>query len=183
MDTPTIKIFVSAVSTQLKSTRSQIIQDLSTAGYDVSAMERFGARPTVPLDVCLSELRSSNIVILLIGPRYGSLSPQGVSYTHAEYREAQGVGLPVIAIRIPDDAGIDAEERAQLKAFAEAVGSTTTYDSLTPDESWERISPRVLAALTSASNRGDIGNRFSVFQEYERYFGAATNAKQSTSHL
>ncbi len=171
MDTGTIKIFVSSVSTQLKSTRSQIIQDLSTAGYDVSAMERFGARPTVPLDVCLSELRSSDIVILLIGPRYGSLSPQGISYTHAEYREAQGVGLPVIAIRIPDDAGIDAEERAQLKAFAEEVGSTTTYDSLAPDESWERISPRVLAALTSARNRGDIGNRFSVFQEYERYFG------------
>ena len=171
MDTPTIKIFVSSVSTQLKSTRSQIIQDLSTASYDVSAMERFGARPTVPLNVCLSELRSSDIVILLIGPRYGSLSPQGISYTHAEYREAQGAGVPVIAIRIPNDEGLDAEERARLKTFAAEVRSTTTYDSLRPDESLERISPKVLAALTSARDRGDIGHRFSVFQEYERYFG------------
>ena len=103
METHTIKIFVSSVSAQLASTRDQIIQDLSKAGYDVGAMERFGARPAIPLDVCLSELRSSDIVILLVGPRYGSLLPQGMSYTHAEYREAQSAGVPVIAIRIPDE--------------------------------------------------------------------------------
>ena len=170
MDKSNIKTFVSSVSAQLESTRSQIIQDLSKAGYDVSAMERFGAQPTVPLDVCLRELRSSDIVILLVGPRYGSMLPQGISYTHAEYREAQGAGVPVIAIRIPDDEGLDAEEQAQLKVFAEEVGSTTTYDSLAPGESLERISPKVLAALTSARNRGDIGHRFSIFQEHERYF-------------
>ena len=171
MNAPKIKTFVSSVSAQLKSTRSQIIQDLSKAGYDVSAMERFGAQPAVPLDVCLGEVRISDVAILLVGPRYGSLLPQGISYTHAEYREAQGAGIPVIAIRIPDDEGLDAEERAQLKAFAAEVGSTTTYDFLAPDERLERISPKVLAALTSARNRGDIGHRFSVFQEYERYFG------------
>ena len=170
MDTDTIKIFVSSVSTQLERTRIQIIQDLSNAGYDVRAMEGFGARPTIPLDVCLRELQSSDIVVLLVGPRYGSLLPQGISYTHAEYREAQGEGLPVIAIRIPDDEGLDAEERTLLEVFAEEVGSTTTYASLAPGESLERISPKVLAALTSARDRGDIGHRFSFFQEYERYF-------------
>ena len=170
MDTPNIKTFVSSVSEQLESTRSQIIQDLSKAGYDVSAMERFGAQPVVPLDVCLGEVRISDIVILLVGPRYGSMLPQGISYTHAEYREAQGAGVPVIAIRIPNDEGIDAEERALLKVFAEEVGSMTTYDSLGPGESLEKISSKVLAALTNARDRGDIGHRFSVFQEYERYF-------------
>ena len=170
MDTPNIKTFVSSVSAQLESTRSQIIQDLNTAGYAVSAMEGFGAQPTVPLDVCLRELRSSDIVVLLVGPRYGSLLPQGISYTHAEYREAQGVGLPVIAIRIPDDEGLDAVERALLEVFAEEVGSATTYESLALGESLERVSPKVLAALTSARNRGDIGHRFSIFQDHKRYF-------------
>ena len=46
MDTRTIKIFVSSVSKQLESTRKQIIQDLSKAGYDVRAMEKFGAQPS-----------------------------------------------------------------------------------------------------------------------------------------
>ena len=170
MDTPNIKTFVSSVSEQLESTRGQIIQDLSEAGYDVSAMERFGAQPAAPRDVYLGEVRTSDIVILLVGPRYGSMLPQGISCTHAEYREAQGAGVPVIAIRIPDDESLDAGERALLEVFAEEVGSATTYDSLAPDESLERISPKVLAALTNARNRGDIGHRFSIFQEHERYF-------------
>ncbi len=73
-----IRIFVSSVAGSLKATRGQIIQDLNKAGYDVTAMERFGAQPTVPLDVCLSELRKSDAVVLLIGPRYGSVLPQGI---------------------------------------------------------------------------------------------------------
>ena len=60
--------------------------------------------------------------------------------------------------------------RTLLEVFAEEVGSKTTYASLAPGESLERISPKVLAALTSARDRGDIGHRFSFFQEYERYF-------------
>ena len=182
MGTPNIKTFVSSVSAQLESTRSQIIQDLCKAGYDVSAMETFGAQPAVPLDVCLGEVRNSDIVILLVGPRYGSMLPQGISYTHAEYREAQGAGVPVIAIRIPDDEGLDAEERALLKVFAEEVGSTSTYDSLAHGESLERISPKVLAALTSARDRGDIGHRFSVFQEHERYFGPLLQGQALLTH-
>ena len=170
MDTRTIKIFVSSVSKPLESTRKQIIQDLSKAGYDVRGMEQFGAQPATPIDVCLGELRRSNMVVLLVGPCYGSLLPQGISYTHAEYREAKRVGIPVIAIRIPSEADLDDEELERLRVFAAEIGSTTTYDSLAPNESLERISPRVLAAVTSARDRGDIGNRFSVFQEYERYF-------------
>ena len=133
-------------------------------------MEQFGAQPATPIDVCLGELRRSNVVVLLVGPCYGSLLPQGISYTHAEYREAKRVGIPVIAIRIPSEADLDDEELERLRIFAAELGSTTTYDSLAPNESLERISPRVLAAVTSARDRGDIGNRFSVFQEYERYF-------------
>ena len=44
----------------------------------------------------------SDAVVLLIGPRYGSLLPQGISSTHAEFREAQGAGIPVFAIRVPE---------------------------------------------------------------------------------
>ena len=108
--------------------------------------------------------------------------PQGISYTHAEYREAQGTGLPVIAIRIPDDEGLDTEEQTRLKVFTEEIGSTTTYDSLVPGESLERISPKVLTALTSARDRGEIGHRFSVFQKSEQYFGTLLQSGALFSH-
>ena len=96
MNAPKIKTFVSSVSAQLKSTRSQIIQDLSKAGYDVSAMERFGAQPAVPLDVCLGEVRISDVAILLVGPRYGTVKFSGsVADLANETRHAE---LPWISI-------------------------------------------------------------------------------------
>lgn len=167
-----VRVFVSSVSVGLEVTRRQLIADLHKAGYDVGAMERFGAQPTIPIDVCLKEVRKSGIVVLLIGPRYGSALPQGISYTHAEFREAQGAGIPVLAFRLPDDTSVSDEERVQLASFAIEVGSTATYDTLSPSEPLERLSPKVLAALSSARDRGDIGRRFSVFQKYERFFAA-----------
>ena len=101
-----VRVFVSSVSVGLEVTRRQLIADLHKAGYDVGAMERFGAQPTIPIDVCLKEVRKSGIVVLLIGPRYGSALPQEVSYTHAEFREAQGAGIPVLAFRLPDDTSV-----------------------------------------------------------------------------
>ena len=158
MNARSIRVFVSSVSGGLEGTRNQIVQDLHKAAYDVSAMERFGAQPTVPLDVCLNELRKADAMVLLIGPRYGSVLPQGISYTHAEFREAQGLGIPIFAIRVPDDPDLGADERTNLDLFSTEVGGTTTYDALAPGEALDRVSPRVLAALSSARDRGDIGS-------------------------
>lgn len=56
------RLFVSSVSGGLERPRSQIIGDLNKAGYDVSAMEWFGAQPNAPLVVvCLNGLRDSDI--------------------------------------------------------------------------------------------------------------------------
>ena len=95
-----LRVFVSSVSLGLESTRRQIIEDLSKAGYDVGAMERFGDQPAVSLDVCLKEVRRSDVLVLLIRPRYGAMLPQGISYTHAEFREAQAAGIRVLAFRL-----------------------------------------------------------------------------------
>src|SRR3972149_4189989 len=92
-----IRVFVSSVSLGLEATRKEIISDLQTVGYQIGAFESFGAQPHVPVDVCLREVRKADVVVLLIGPRYGSLLPQGITCTHAEFREAQGAGTPVLA--------------------------------------------------------------------------------------
>ncbi len=163
------RVFVSSVSRGLETTRQQLVADLQRANYDIGAMERFGAQPEPPIDVCLREVRRAEVVVLVIGPRYGSILPQGISYTEAEFREAQGHGIPVLAFRIPNEASLGAEEVRHLTDFATAVGATTTYDTLASDDS---LSARVLAALSSARDRGDLGHRFSLFQRFDRYFAA-----------
>ena len=165
-----IRVFVSSVSVGLEAIRAQVLVDLQTAHFDIGAMERFGAQPQAPIDVCLREVRKADVVVLLIGPRYGSLLPQGISYTHAEFRAAQGAGIPVLAFRIPYASDLARDERDHLESFVTEVASTAIYDTLSPDESLERLSTRVQIALSSAKDRGDLGHRFSVFQKYERFF-------------
>jgi hypothetical protein len=58
--------------------------------------EDFGAQPHSPQIACLTGLRLSDLVVLILGEQYGALQPSGLSATHEEYREAKG-RKPVIA--------------------------------------------------------------------------------------
>jgi hypothetical protein len=52
--------------------------------------EDFGAKPSSPQIACLTGLRQSDLVVLILGTRYGAKQASGLSATHEEYREAQG---------------------------------------------------------------------------------------------
>ena len=58
--------------------------------------EDFGAQPHSPQVACLTGLRQSDLVVLILGERYGAEQPSGLSATHEEYREARG-RKPVLA--------------------------------------------------------------------------------------
>lgn len=167
-----IRVFVSSVSKGLVPVRRQVIGHLRTAGYDVGAMEYFGAQNELPLDVCLRDLRKADVVVLILGPRYGSVLPQGVSYTQAEFREARALGIPVLAFKVSDDTSLSQQERDSLADFVTEVGSTTTYKALGTEDSIDALSGEILAALTSARDRGQLGSRFSLFQPFDRFFAA-----------
>ena len=168
-----IRVFVSSVSKGLVSVRKTVVSQLRTANYDVGAMESFGAQPEPPLDVCLGELRKSDAAVLIVGPRYGSLLPQGISYTQAEFREARSLGIPVLAFRVPDDPDLQDDEKGQLSAFLTEVGSTTTYKKL---DSLDSLSGEIQAALTAVRDRGQLGSRYSLFQPFQRFFSQQLGA-------
>jgi hypothetical protein len=59
-------------------------------GFSVIAAEDFGASPGSPQQVCLAGVRDADVVMLLLGERYGTPQRSGLSPTHEEYREARG---------------------------------------------------------------------------------------------
>ena len=161
-----IRAFVSSVSKGLEKVRAQLIAMLRKADYDVCAMEDFGAQGMPPLDVCLRQLRDSDVVVLIVGPRYGSELPDGVSYTHAEFREAQARTVPLLAFRLTPDPTLEPRERDKLDGFLAEVGRAVKWDSAAEDT----LPATVMAALRKAESRGELIGRFSLFQPYERYF-------------
>lgn len=52
--------------------------------------EDFGAQASSPQIACLTGLRQSDLVVLVLGARYGAKQASGLSATHEEYREARG---------------------------------------------------------------------------------------------
>jgi len=59
--------------------------------------EDFGAQPSSPQIACLQGLRTSDVVVLILGEHYGFVPPNStLSATHQEYREARET-KPVLA--------------------------------------------------------------------------------------
>ena len=88
-----MKIFLSSTFIELVEERKAVLEALQKRREPVLAMEFFLATPATPLETALQELRASDVVILIIGFKAGSLLPNssGMTYTCAEYAEAMSL--------------------------------------------------------------------------------------------
>jgi Domain of unknown function (DUF4062) len=91
-----VKVFISSVISGMEQFRAAAREAAESLRYAVIVAEDFGASPSSPQQVCLAGVRDSDVVILLLGARYGAPQPSGLSPTHEEYREARGT-KPVLA--------------------------------------------------------------------------------------
>lgn len=83
------KVFISSVITGFEAQRDAVRQAILTLGHEAIRAEDFGVRPDTPQRACLNELRESDLVVLVIGGRYGAVQPgSGLSATHEEFRDA-----------------------------------------------------------------------------------------------
>lgn len=84
-----MKIFVSSVITGFKEERAAVRDAILSLGHEPVMAEDFGAQPNSPQVACLQGLRSADLVILVLGERYGARQSSGLSATHEEYLEAR----------------------------------------------------------------------------------------------
>jgi hypothetical protein len=85
-----MKVFISSVIGGMEALREAAADGARTLRCSVLRAEDFGAAPTSPQLACLAAVRAADVVILILGGRYGDLQASGLSPTHEEYREARG---------------------------------------------------------------------------------------------
>jgi uncharacterized protein DUF4062 len=92
-----VKVFVSSTFSDLVAEREAVLNAFAAKQQSALAMEYFLATSSTPLDTALENLRNSDVVILVIGFKAGSLLPHDsqMAYTMAEYKEAVKLGKPV----------------------------------------------------------------------------------------
>lgn len=84
-----MKVFISSLISGYEPYRTAVADAVETLGHTVVRAEDFSASPGTPQQACLAGVRESDLVVLLIGERYGYRQTSGLSATHEEYREAK----------------------------------------------------------------------------------------------
>ncbi|MCX5834070.1 MAG: DUF4062 domain-containing protein [Deltaproteobacteria bacterium] len=122
------QVFVSSTYADLREERSRVIQTLMEMDCIPAGMELFSAADEEQWAFIRKVIDDCDYYILIIGGRYGSTTPEGVSYTEKEYDYAIEKGLKVLAFihEKPDDipvgkSDIDPKVRGRLMAFRDKV--------------------------------------------------------------
>ena len=84
-----MRVFISSVITGYEDFRNAVAAAVASLGHEVIRAEDFGALPSTPQQACLAGVRDADVVVLLVGARYGAIQPSGQSATDEEYRDAR----------------------------------------------------------------------------------------------
>jgi Domain of unknown function (DUF4062) len=98
-----LQIFVSSTYLDLKDERQKAVEGILRAGHIPAGMELFNAASKSQWQVIEEWIKESDILMLILGGKYGSIEPEtGKSYTQLEYEFAIKHQIPVFAIVLND---------------------------------------------------------------------------------
>lgn len=126
------RIFVSSTKEDLIPYRDAVETVLTGMEHIPLGMKYFVSSPDSPIDVCLATVRRSQLYIVIVGMRYGSIEEgSGKSFTELEYDEAVKNKIPVLAFIIDEEQCavlpkfVDVGEKAEkLKHFKAKLNSS-----------------------------------------------------------
>src|SRR5688500_11124526 len=90
-------IFDCSTFSDLSSEREGVLDAIRRLKLQHDSMELFGARAGQPTETCLQDVRASDVLVVIVGHRYGSIVPElGISYSKAEYTEGFRLQKPCL---------------------------------------------------------------------------------------
>lgn len=127
------QVFVSATCEDLRDERQRVAEALLACGCIPVGLELCPRDPGAEQwNVIKSLIDDSDYYLILVGGRYGSLAPTGISYTHREFIYAQTKRRPMASLVHEHPEGLPPERRertaegvARLRDFKELVARGT----------------------------------------------------------
>jgi len=97
------QVFISSTFEDLKDERQAAILAILDAGHIPAGMELFPAGNESQLEVIKKWIVNSDVFMLILGGRYGSIEPATLkSYTQLEYEYALQIHKPIFAVVLSD---------------------------------------------------------------------------------
>jgi hypothetical protein len=104
------QVFVSSTYVDLQDARQELMLALLSMGFIPTGMELYPTETNNQWPMIQQMINECDYYLVLVGGRYGTLSPMGLSYTHREYIYAATKRKPVLAFlhdhpeSLPEDA-------------------------------------------------------------------------------
>lgn len=195
-----LQVFVSSTYKDLINERQAAVGAILKSGNIPAGMELFTAGDKSQLHIIKRWIDESDVYMLILGGRYGSLEPEsGVSYTEIEYNYALESGKPLFAVVIKDTAleskvklhgtaVIETDRPAELKLFREKVLSNVS--SFYEDEKDIRLCvmeslPDIAATreLTGWISGAEVPNTKALVDEITALKSELAESKRESSEL
>jgi len=137
-----LQVFVSSTFSDLRDERQAAVAGVLLAGHIPAGMELFTAGDEAQLAVIKRWIYDSDIYMLILGARYGSIEPQsGLSYTELEYDYATELKKPSFAVVMDGalyrervaacpDAGGEQHERFRAKVLSRISSPFASVDQM-----------------------------------------------------
>ncbi|MDX2237716.1 MAG: DUF4062 domain-containing protein [Hyphomonadaceae bacterium] len=135
------QVFVSSTYEDLREERQQATQAILQLGCFPSGMELFPATDVTQWELIQTVIAEADYYVTILGGRYGSLGPMGLSYTEMEYDFAISNDIPVLGFLKADISEIKSrfvegtpERREKLSAFRAKVMTRHCRTFQSPEE-------------------------------------------------
>lgn len=126
-----MKVFISSVMTGFEAERESAARAARMLGHEARLAEDFPAMAETPQAACLAGVRWANVVVLLLGERYGAIQASGLSATHEEFKEASD--RDVLGF-IQRGAAPEPAQRAFIDEVQDYTSGTITFPFGSPSE-------------------------------------------------
>lgn len=115
-----LQVFISSTYIDLIDERQAAVEGVLDAGHIPAGMELFKAGNRSQLDTIYKWIDNSDVYMLILGGRYGSIEENsGKSYTQLEYEYAIQKDIPVFAVVLEEDF---------LKTKGEEIGEDRVFE-------------------------------------------------------
>jgi hypothetical protein len=146
------QVFVSSPYVDLQQERAEVMRALLELDCIPAGMELFPAADDDAWTLIRKVIDDSDYYILILGGRYGSIGPAGISYTHMEYDYALQSGKPIIAFLHADPTQLPVAKTETDSAAREGL---ETFQTL--------VRKKLCRTWSSAAELGSVVSR-SVIQ-------------------
>ena len=150
------QVFISSTFRDLEEERQEVMHALLELDCIPSGMELFPAANDTQWNLIKKLIDDSDYYILILGGRYGSIGPEGISYTEMEYKYAVETGKPTIAFLhrnpgkiIADKSEQTSEGKEKLQTFRSAVEKKLCKHWETAQELGSVVSRSVIQLIKS----------------------------------